>query len=122
MNKNIVNLFKGTLLIIILLFLFSIIINVLYYFDIINNNLIKYIKMFLSITTFFIGGLYIGKKSDYKGYQNGLKLSIIIVILMLLLTIIFNNFKVSRIIYLLITIICITFGSMIGINKKTIKE
>ena len=118
MNKTIINLLKSTLLIIILLFISSIIINILYYFDIINNNIIKYLKMFISIIIYFIGGVYIGKKSNSKGYINGLKLSGIIVILTLILSIMFNNLKVSRIIYFILTTICITFGSMIGINNN----
>ena len=118
MSKNNINLIKATGLIIILLLISSIIINTLYYYDIISNNLVNYIKMFFSITIYFIGGLYIGKKSNNKGYINGLKLSLIIVIISLLLSIIFNNIKVTMIIYYILTTICITFGSMIGINKK----
>lgn len=121
MNKNIINLLKSVLLVIILLFISSIIINLLYYYDIINNNLIKYLKMFLAITSYFISGVYIGKKSINKGYINGLKLSLIVVIISLLLAIIFNNIKVTMIVYYLITTICITFGSMIGINKNNSK-
>ena len=118
MNKNIINLLKGTILIIGLLFISSIIINIFYYYDIISNNIIKYIKMFLTIISFFSGGVYIGKNSNSKGYINGLKLSLIIVIITLILSIIFNNLKVGRIVYFIITTICITFGSMIGISKK----
>ena len=118
MNKNIINLLKSILLILGLLLVSSIIINILYYFDIINNNFIKYLKMILSIISFFIGGIYIGRKSISKGYINGLKLSLIVVIVSLILGVIFNNLKLSRIIYYILTTISITFGSMIGINKK----
>ena len=72
--------------------------------------------MFLSIISFFIGGIYIGKNSLSKGYINGLKLSLIIVIILFIMSLIFNNLKISRIIYYILTTICITFGSMIGIN------
>ena len=108
---------KAAAIIIGLLFLFSIIINLLYYFDIINNNISKYIKMLLSIISFFIGGLYIGKKSTSKGYMNGLKLSFVMIILFITIGIILNNISFSRIIYYIIVTICITFGSMIGISK-----
>ncbi len=118
MSKSIINLIKTTSLIIILLLISSIIINSLYYYDIISNNYINYLKMFLSILSYFIGGVYIGKKSDNKGYINGLKLSLIIVVISFILSFIFNNLKVTMIIYYILTTICITFGSMIGINKK----
>ena len=122
MNKNIINLFKGAILIITSIFVSTIIINILYYFDIINVNLIKYIKLFLLVIIFLAGGIYIGKKSTSKGYINGLKLSLIIVVFTFILSIILGNFKLIRIIYYILITICITFGSMIGINKKTINE
>ena len=118
MNDTIKIFLKSILIIIIGLFISSIIINTLYYFDIVSNNVIKYLKMFLGISIFFISGLYIGKKSTFKGYINGLKLSMIIVILFILLGIIFKNINVLRIVYYLITTTCITFGAMIGISKK----
>ncbi len=117
MNKSIINLFKASILTIISLFISSIFINILYYFDIINNNLINYLEIFLSIFVFFFGGIYIGRKSDHKGYINGLKLSLIIIIMTMLLNIIFDNFKLLKIVYYLIITISITFGSMIGISK-----
>ena len=118
MNLTIKNYLKGTLIIIICLFISSILVNTFYYFDIISNNSINYLKMILSIFIFFIGGLYIGKKSTTKGYINGLKLSLIIVILYIIMGLIFNNIKISRIIFYIIICTCITFGAMIGINKK----
>ena len=118
MNQTIKYFLKSILIIIISLFISSLLINILYYFDIINNNTVKYFKMFLSIFSFFISGLYIGKKSISKGYINGLKLSLIMVIMFIILSLIFNNIKVSRIIYYLIMTTCITFGAMIGISKN----
>ena len=108
---------KSILIIIIGLFISSIIINILYYFDIVNNNIVKYLKMFLSIIIFFISGLYIGRNSTSKGYINGLKLSLITTGLFLILGLIFNNITVSRIVFYLIMSTCITFGAMIGISK-----
>ena len=109
---------KSILLIIISLFISSLIINTLYFFDLASTNIIKYLKMFLSLTIFFISGFYIGKKSISKGYINGLKLSGIIVLLFIIVGLLFNNMKIIRIVYYIIITICITFGSMIGISKK----
>ena len=118
MNNLIKNYVKATLIILGLLFIFSIIFNILYYYDILNNNSLKYFKMLVSIISFFIGGIFIGKKSLNKGYINGLKLSLIIVIIFVTIGIIFNNINFTRIFYYLIMSTCITFGAMIGINKK----
>ena len=108
----------GTLTIIILITILALLVNTLYYFDIINNNMVKYFKMIIAIISFFFGGIYIGLHSPNKGYLYGLKESLIMIIILLLSGIVFNSIKPINIIYYLITIICITFGSMIGINKK----
>ena len=118
MSDLVKSFFKATLIILGLIFVFSILFNILYYYDILSNNSLKYCKMLASILTFFIGGVFIGKNSVNKGYINGLKLSLIMTIVFLILGIIFNNIKLSRIIYYLIMSVCITFGAMIGISKK----
>lgn len=110
---------KALFIIFIMLFISTIIINVLYYFDIINNNLIKYFKLILSLISFFIGGLYLGKNSPNKGYIYGLRLSLLTIIILIIFGIVFNNLKLSRIIYYLIVTACITFGSILGINQKS---
>ena len=101
-----------------LLLIFSLILNILYYFDTISLSTIKYLKMFVSIIAFLLGGINIGKNSLNKGYIHGLKLSMIIVVLFLIFSLLFNNYKITLIIYYLITTFTITFGAMIGINKK----
>lgn len=121
MSKALKTFLKSILIIIVGLFISSIIINTLYYFDIISNNVVKYLKMFFSIAIFFISGFYIGRNSVSKGYINGLKLSIIMVILFIIFGLIFNNIKLLRIVYYLIMMTCITFGAMIGISKNEIK-
>ena len=109
---------KALSIIFILLFISTLVINILYYFDIINNNTIRYFKMIVSILCFFIGGIYMGKNSPNKGYIYGLRLSLITIIIFTVMGIIFNNLKLSRLIYFLIVTFCITFGAMLGINKK----
>lgn len=118
MSTIVKNFLKAVAIIIGLLFFFSIIINILYYLDVINNNTTKYIKLLLSIITFFIGGVFIGKNSPSKGYINGLKLSLIMIVFFIIMGIIFGNLKLFRIVYYLIMATCITFGAMIGISKR----
>ena len=59
-----------------------------------------------------------GKHSPNKGYIYGLRLSIIMVIFFIIFGIIFNNFQLTRLIYYFIITISITFGAMLGIQKK----
>ena len=103
-----------------LILISTLLINLLYYFDVISHNLVKYLKMILLILSFLITGVYMGKNSPNKGYLYGMRLSLIVIIIFIIFGIIFNNLSFKRIIYYLITTICITFGSMIGINKKEI--
>ena len=109
---------KALLIMVIMIITLSLLVNTLYYFDIINNNLVKYFKMIISIVSFFIGGMYLGLHSPNKGYMYGLKLSLFMVLILIMFGIIYNELKFNKIIYYLITTISITFGAMIGINKK----
>lgn len=106
------------LIIILLIIFFSFLINTLYYCDVLSNNTVRYFKMIYLILSFFIGGIYMGLNSPNKGYLYGLRLSLIYIVISLFLSIIFNKISFSKIIYYIILTSCITFGSMIGINKK----
>ena len=111
--------FKSLILIFSIIVLSTLLINLLYYFDIISNNLVKYCKMIFLVIAFFVGGVYMGKNSPNKGYLYGLRLSLIIILVFVVFGIVFNNLSFARIIYYIITIVCITFGSMVGINRKS---
>ena len=99
---------------IILIFLISI----LYYFDILNNNVIKYLKCLVIILSSFISGIKIGKLSNQKGYLKGIILSLVIIFIFFIISIITNSFKYSLIIYYILIIIITTLGSMIGKLKS----
>lgn len=118
MKFNIYPTLRALLLIFIFLVLGTLLLNTLYYFDILSNNMIKYGKILISILSFFLGGIYLGRNSPNKGYLYGIRLSIIVIIIYIVFGIIFNNITLSRIIFYLIVSFCITFGAMIGINKK----
>lgn len=118
MNFDYKKYLNALLMIFVLITILSLLINTLYYFDIINNNLVKYFKMIIAISSFFIGGINLGLHCPNKGYLYGLKLSLFMILILILSSIIFNELKFNKVIYYLITTICITFGAMIGINKK----
>ena len=110
--------FYSLLISLFILIVLSLIINLLYYYDVISTSSINYFKIMIIIISFFISGFILGKKTINKGYLEGIKLSIITIIIMILLSIILHSFKISNILYYLITSISIIFGSMIGITKK----
>lgn len=68
----------------------------------------------------FIIGLILGRKSESKGYLNGLLLSVITILILIIVSLIFKfSLNINSLIYYVILIISTVFGSMIGINKKT---
>ena len=101
-------------------FIITFILNTFYYFDFIGKNLFNVLEILSIIISMFIGGFYIGKNSNNKGYLQGLKLSgMIIPILIIVNYLIFKNiFKLKIIVFYLIIVSSLVLGSVIGINKK----
>ena len=114
MKKYLISLLYFIIPFIVLLFISTL----FYYFDIISNNGIKYLKLFITLISIFIGGFKIGKQSDKKGYQKGLILSSIIVFIFFIISLITKSFKINNLIYYIIILIIGSLGSMIGILKK----
>jgi putative membrane protein (TIGR04086 family) len=100
------------------LFIITFITTILNYFNIISDNVISIFKILIPVISLFIGGFYIGKKSNNKGYLEGLKFGLIFCTFLL----IFNflafsiSFKLKYLLFYLIIIISSILGSMVGIN------
>lgn len=109
---------KSLLAFFIPLIIMLLLVNLFYYYDIISNNLIKYLKIIIILISSFIAGYIRGYNSQNKGYINGLKLSLLVIILFFIMSIIFKSVNFTNIIYYLIISLTITFGSMVGINYK----
>lgn len=90
------------------------------YFNIIGKNTITVLKIIIPIISLFIGGYYIGKKSNKKGWLEGLKLSLIFSVILIIFNYLGfdNSFEIKNILHYLIIIISCIFGSMIGISKN----
>lgn len=95
-------------------------ITVLNYFNIFTSNLTNIIKLIIVIVSMFIGAFLLGKKTLKKGYIEGIKYSILFIVLLVIINLLFvKEFNVKSIIYFLIIIISSTFGSMLGIKNKS---
>ena len=104
-----------TLLSIIIL---GLLLNTLYYFDIISNNIYNIMKMIIVLTTLFVNALILGKNTDKYGILEGLKLGAIFILIMIIIKIITNStFDIRTFIYSIIIILTTSIGSIIGINK-----
>lgn len=104
--------------------IFSIILTIFNYYDIITGNLFKIIKILIPSLALFVGGFKVGNSATKKGYIEGIKLGLIMVILLFLFGYLgFNaSFNISLILYYIILIISSILGAMIGINKKVTNE
>ncbi len=98
----------------------TLLLTILSYFNIANNTINNYCKIIIPIIAFLSGGWYIGKRSNKRGWLEGLKIGLISLLLFILSSLfIFNtNLAIKNIIYYFILLISTTLGSMIGINKK----
>lgn len=99
----------------------SLIITTTSFFNIIDFQTSNYLKLFSIAVSMYICGLYIGKYSSSKGYLEGLKMSVIIIMISLLLGcgLFKKPFSFKVIIYYFIMMISCVLGSVIGINKKS---
>lgn len=108
---------------IISILLSLLLITLIYNYNLINQNTYKILKIILFLLSIFINSFLLGKKTQNKGYLEGIKYSLIIIIILILLTFIFSlKFKLSLILYYLIIISTSTLGSMIGISNNTNKK
>lgn len=105
------------------LFIFNFILTILYYFNIISSSFNSILKYIIFVITFISSGIYIGRRSNKKGWIEGLKISLIVIPIFLLISIIFGNkINIFQILYYIICSVVIVIGSMIGINYKLQKK
>ncbi|MBR3161481.1 MAG: TIGR04086 family membrane protein [Bacilli bacterium] len=96
----------------------NIIITILNYFNILNNNIINILNFILPLILIIINSYLLGKKTNKKGYLEGLKFGTIISSIFLSITLITNNYNIKVFIYYIIIIISSILSSTMGINKK----
>lgn len=111
---------KSLLYILISILISTILITTVNYFDILGNNIIKYLKLIVLVISILIGSIYIGRRSKSKGYLEGIKIGLITIFILILLNYLGFDNKISLdiIIYYLIILVSSILGSIIGINKK----
>ena len=101
--------------------LLSILIGTLSYFNLLSNNVIKVFELIAIIISMFIGGLYLGRLSNKKGFLEGIKIGIVVIVILFLLSYLgFDiSFSLNTFIFYLLILISSILGSIIGINKKS---
>ena len=112
------------LYIVLCLLILTFILTLFSYFNIISDKVVSIFKIIIPIISLFIGGFFIGKKSLRKGWLEGLKLSLIFLVVLVIFEYLAldQSFDIKNILYYLILSISSIFGSMIGISKKKIEN
>ena len=117
--KYLKNLGKSLLITIIIMFVLTFICTLLNYFDIINSKYLSIFKIIIPLFSLGVGGFFLGRKSNKKGFLEGLKFGFIVTILILIFNLIFGfNLTIKDLIFYLALILSSMFGSMLGINTK----
>ena len=98
----------------------NIVITILSYFELLNINFIKVLKIITIISSCLISGIYLGLRSNKKGYLEGLKLSGIIIAIFTLLTLILKPIEFNKYtwLYFIIILFLEMISATIGIYKK----
>ena len=110
---------KFILITFISIIVLGLLLNTLYYFDIISNNVYNIMKMIIVLGSLFINSLFLGKASLKHGIVEGLKLGAIFLLVMVILKIITNSaFDIRTGIYSIIILLTTRMGAVIGINRK----
>ena len=74
------------------------------------------------VLALFIGAYNLGKNTVKKGYLEGIKYGLFIVVILFLITVIFEDISVSNFLTYVLYLLASIFGSTLGINKKPILE
>ena len=90
------------------------------YFNILNNNIIKIIKLLIPIIAIFISSFRMGKCGKKRGYLQGIYLGISFISFIFLINLLFfKSLDLKLLIYYLIILLVSAFGGMFGITKKS---
>jgi len=116
----IINYLKNIGYILLGLLVMTIITTILNYFNILNGNLLKIISVIIMGLSLLIGGFLTGSKANKKGYLEGIKFGLIMIVIILILNLLIfkNEFKLINILYYFGLLLLSTIGAMFGINRK----
>ncbi len=97
----------------------GIILNTLYFFDIISSNIYNIMKLIIVLGTLFVNALLFGKNSKENGFILGLKLGAIYLVFMIIVKLVVSSsFDKRTFLYSLIILLVTSIGSFSGIRKK----
>lgn len=110
---------KSSLISIIILLISLFIVTLLNYFNILSSSTLNVFTYIIPFIAFFTGSLILGKKSNSKGFLEGIKFASIFIILFILINLILKlKFSTGTFIFYIIVLSSSIIGSIIGINRQ----
>lgn len=108
---------KEYLKILLSLFITSLLVSTLAYFNIIDNskNAIIFIVFIISI---LINSFLLGKRTNKNGYVEGIKIGSTIIFTFIIIRLLLKRNIIEKLLYYVIILITSIFGCILGINKK----
>lgn len=110
---------KATSILTIEIIISIFIISIMYYFHFLNDWLNNFLIYLVPLIFIFITSFKLGINAKAKGFLEGIKISLITVILLLLFNLIlYRQFNIKTGIFYLVILITSLLGSTLGINKN----
>ena len=113
--------FKVILIGLLFVMIFAFLLGVLQNFNLFYGKASEVFMFIYMAILFFIIGFLVGKKATHKGYLEGIKISLSLIFILIVINVLFyqTGFSLERTIYYFILILSSTLGSMIGISKQS---
>ena len=115
---NYKNYIKTILKYFIIILIYSIIISILYYTELINYKTLRIINYIINILLFSLTGYKIASLERKKGYLQGFLISIILILIFTTISLIISQINFSTLVYYLSLISSSITGGIIGVSKK----
>ena len=117
--KYLNSILKVLLINILLILLLSSFTTLLYYFNLLSSGVYNIFKLLIPLFSIFITTISFTKKVKEKGWLEGLKLGLLLIIVFIAISSFANtSFSIKMMLYYLIILITAILGGMIGINKS----
>ena len=115
---NYKNYIKTILKYLVIILIYSIIISILYYTELINYKTLRIINYIINILLFSLTGYKIASLERKKGYLQGFLISIILILIFTIISLIISKINFSTLVYYLSLISSSITGGIIGVSKK----
>ena len=117
--KYLNSILKVLLINILLILLLSSFTTLLYYFNLLSSGVYNIFKLLIPLFSIFITTISFTKQVKEKGWLEGLKLGLLLIIVFITISSFANtSFNIKMMLYYLIILITAILGGMIGINKS----